>query len=140
MAWGDAHAEHTARGASGARANAHHHTSGAGAHELQGDLVGDAVTDHHRHAHVTAERFEIQGLLTFGAGVVGGHHRGLHEKQIGAGFGDGFAKAQGRHGGAAHCGDAALGFDVLDPFADQAFLHRLAVDLLHQRYELVLAD
>ena len=72
--------------------------------------------------------------------MLGADHRGLHKKEIGTGFGDGFAEFEGGHGRGAHGGNATALLDFSDPQADQVFAHRLAVELLHQRHELLFAD
>jgi len=71
--------------------------------------------------------------------VLGADHRCLHEEKVGAGFGDGLAESQGGHWGGAHRRDAALLLDLGNPLTDQVFPHRLAVELLHQGYEVLLA-
>ena len=77
--------------------------------------------------------------MALGADVLSAHHRGLHEEELGAGLGDRLAELQGRQGGGTHRRDAAAGLDLGDALADQVLPDGLAVELLHQRYELLLA-
>ena len=136
----NANAQYAPGCAGGSRANAHHHPGSTGSHQLQRHLIGDAITDHHGQAHALAQLFEVQGGLTFRTDVVGRHHRGLHKEEIRACFSDGLAETHRCHWGATHSGDAPLGLDVLNPFADQLLLDGLAVDLLHQRNKFRFAD
>ena len=136
---GNADTQHAAAGAGRTGADAHHHAGGTGPHQLQGHLVGDAVADHHRHAEIAAEGLEIEAGLSLGADVLGAHHRGLHEEDLGTGLGDRLTKLHGRHRGGTHRRDAAAGLDLGNPLADEILPDRLAVELLHQRHELLLA-
>ena len=108
-------------------------------HQLQCDVIGDAVADHDRHAHLTAEGLQIQGLLPFRADVFGAHHGGLHKEQIRTGLSDGRTEAQGcGRCGADGC-NSSLFFDLGNAAPDQVLTHWLAVELLHQGHKLFFA-
>ncbi len=77
----DADAEHAARGARVAGADAHEHADGAGAHEVQRALVAAAAADDARDVERLDERVEVERLVV-AAHVLGRDDRALDDEDV----------------------------------------------------------
>ena len=127
-----ADAEHAARGAGRAGANAHQHRLRPGPHQVQPGGVRGAPADDHRHRHLADELLQVERL---GAGrdVLGRDDGALDHEDVEAGLEralvvltDALRRERGR-------GDDAVLLDLPDPLRDQVLLDRLRVDALHLR-------
>ena len=80
----DADAQHAARGARRARADADEHAGRAGAHQVQARVVRGTAADDDRHVDLADELLEVQRLGHRGD-VLGGDDRALDDEDVEAG-------------------------------------------------------
>ena len=125
-----ADAEHAARGAGVARANADEHADGAGAHEVQRGGVAGHAADDHRHGALGDELLEVERLDP-GADVLGRDHSALDDEHVEAGLECDPVVLLHALRGERGCRQHAAVLDLLDTLGDELGLDRLLVDLLH---------
>ena len=133
----DADAEHAARGAGRAGADADEHARRARAHQVQAGRVGGAAAEHDRDRQLADELLEVERVPLRGD-VLGGDDRALDDQDVQPGVKTELVVALDALRSQRRGGDDAVGLDLLDALGDQLFLDRLLVDLLHLARGLVL--
>ena len=81
---GHADAQHAAGGAGGAGTDAHQHTDGAGAHQVQRGRIRGAAADDDRYRQLGDEFLQVE-RLDDGADVLGADDRSLDDQHVEAG-------------------------------------------------------
>src|ERR1019366_2100495 len=135
----DADTKYRPRRAGVALSDAHQHTRGTGAHEVQCGLVARATTDDRRDLELADELLQIERLGSL-RDVLGGDDGPLDHEDVETGLGDGGGHPsgtlrrdrRGRHdAGTLHLGDAR---------GDELELDGLQVHLLHASSRLVVVE
>ena len=98
--------------------------------------VGGAAADDARHRDLADELLQVQRLALRGD-VLGRDHGALDHEDVEPGLERGLVVLGHPLRGQRARGDRAGRLDLLHPLCDQLRLHRLAVDLLHQRRRLL---
>ena len=127
-----ADAEHAARRAGGAGADADEHAGGAGAHEVQRRVVARAAADDDGQRHLADELLEVQRRARLVAGdVLGRDDRALDDEDVQARLERGLVVRAHPLRGQRSGDDDALLLDLRDPLGDELGDDRRVVDLLH---------